>query len=72
MYSQKINGQIYFLGGSYVFSKHLMSPIKWIVGCSRLQKSNNFKHWEKETCESNKDLTNQKSNKTREKTSEAW
>jgi hypothetical protein len=44
------------LGSSYVFSKHLIAPIKWTVGCPHLQlfmekkKSNNFKHWEKETC----------------------
>jgi hypothetical protein len=33
MYSRKINGQKKYLGGSYVFSKHLMGPIKWVVGC---------------------------------------
>jgi hypothetical protein len=36
MYSQKTNGHKKSLGGYCVFSKNLMGPIRWNVGCPRL------------------------------------
>ncbi len=66
------------LGGPYVFSKHLRHPIKWIVGYSRLhlfmeKKSPTTSNIGKKRLVKNKKiLTNQKLNKKREKTSEAW
>ncbi len=35
-YSQKTNGHKKSLGGYCVFSKNLMGPIRWNVGCPRL------------------------------------
>ncbi len=74
MYSRKINGQKKYLGGSYVFSKHLMGPIKWVVGCPLFT----FIYGEKQIQQFQtlgkgnlwkirKNLTNQKLNKKREK-----
>ncbi len=57
------------LGGSYVFFKHLMGPIKWNVGCPHLhlfmeEKNPTISNTGKRRLVKNKkNLTNQKSNK---------
>ncbi len=66
------------LGGSSVFLKQLMGPIKWTIGYPHLhlfmeKKNPTISNTEKRRLVTNKkNLTNQKSNKKRRKTSEAW
>jgi hypothetical protein len=74
MYSQNINGQKKSLGGSHVFPKHLRGPIKRTMGFPRLhlfmeEKSSTISNSGKMKLVKNKNnLTNQKSNKKRAKT----